>query len=396
MSTKSKSQVSKISKAKGEAKEIKETKTKIAVPRLTEEEKAADTENYIYNASSKKHVKRDGQMGKKLVEAEKTGKEVAKTMTETQRLVLMVQTLVDQLGLDDASIKAALCADESVKAELPRGFPAHWGGKMKTARHPDHPKNANNAYIYFIKAIRASVVLANPGVKNTEIISIMAKQWKDTAEADRKEYNDLAIADKERYHAEMKIFETEHPEEARSKTSPGNGKPTKETAYHLFSEEKREALNAEFPDLDGKQITKKLAEIWDDLKKSDKDMVTEYQAMADKANEGFEERVTEYHTSPGSSPKLSKVEQAKADDPEHYELNSKTNRYVLKEGWKKNPDGTFVKKESGSPKTKAVAKPTAKKSTTKPAEKKISKPAEKKVAKPVAKKEEDEDEDLLV
>lgn len=401
MSTK----VSKSTKSVTAAVKAKETKAAAktkAAPRMTEDDKKADTENYILNTGTGKYVKRDSPMGKKLVKAEETGEEVAKTMTETARLILFIQTLADQLGLEDSAIKAALVTDESVKSEMPRGFPNSWGGKQKTARSPDHPKQPSNPYIFFTKAVRAATVLANPDAKNTEIVSIMAKQWKETAEEDRTEYNESAAADKIRYEEAMKIFEAEHPDQARAKSSPGSGKPTKETAYHLFSEEHRKSVETENPDLDGKQITKKLAEMWDLLKKEDKEKVAEYQAAADKANEDFEDRVAEYNNSPGASPKLSKAEQAKADDPEHYDLNTKTNRYVLKEGWKRNPDGSFVKvvkKDAASPKTpkgKPVAKPVAKKAATvtKPAAKPVAKPAAKPAAKPIPKKAEVEEEEI--
>lgn len=362
-------------------------KTNPAVPRMTEDEKKADSENYILNPGTGKHVKRDSPMGKKLVKAEETGDQVAKTMTDTARLIFFVQVLQEYMGVDDSVVKAAFAIQE-IKDEMPRGFPNAWGGKQKTERHPDHPKLPSNAYIHFSKSIRAATVAANPTAKNTEIVSIISKLWHDTAEEDRTEYIEAAAADKVRYEEQMKVFETEHPDLARMKTSPGNGKPTKETAYHLFCEEHREAKETAFPDLDGKQITKKLAEDWEELKKTDKEKLAEYQAAAEKANEGFENRVTEYNKSPGSSPKLSKVEQAKADDPEHYELNSKTNRYVLREGWKKNPDGSFVKivkKDVVSPK-KSVGKPVGK-----PGSKVATKTVVKTVVKPVEAAENDDD-----
>jgi hypothetical protein len=345
--------------------------------RLSEEDKKADTENYVLNPNTGKYVKKDSPNGKKLVKAEETGEEIPKMMTETQRLILVVQTLADQLGLEDSAIKASL---KIIESELPRGFPNGWGGKQKTARHPDHPKQPSNPYIFYTKAVRPSVVLANPDAKNTEIVSIMSKQWKETAEEDREEYNEQAASDKVRYEEEMNVFETEHPELARAKTSPpNNGKPTKETAYHLWCEENRELYRNDNLDLDGKAITKLLAERWEMLKKDDKKRVAEYQAIADEANKGFEERVIEYHTSPNTSPKkLSKAEQVKADDPEHYELSMKTGRYVRKEGPKKE----------ASPKKKTAAKK----------ERPAKKAATEKIEKLVKKEEEEvnEDDELLV
>ena len=340
------------SKSEPESKVVKSPAKSPAV-RLSEEDKKADTANYIYNPNTEKYVKRDTPLGKKLVKAEETGEEIPKTMTETERLILIVQTLQNQLELEDSAIKVAL---KSVDKELPRGFPVAWGGKQKSARSPDHPKQPSNAYIFFTKAVRPSVVDANSGLSNTEVVSLMAKMWKDTPEEDRTEYNQLAAEDKERYEAEMEVFEREHPDQARAKSSPG--RPTKATAYHKYCETNRESLKEEHPDLDGKAITKLLAEKWKDIQK-DADEVAKFQALADEANEGFEERVTEYHET-DSPKKLSEAEQKKADDPEHYELNKKTGRYVRKEEPKKEPEEvkTPVKKPS-----KSVAKPVAKAET---------------------------------
>lgn len=344
----------------------KASDAKTASVRLSEEDKKADTANYIFNPNTEKYVKRDTPLGKKLVKAEETGEEVPKTMTETERLILVVQTLVDH-GVEDSFVKAAL---SSIEKELPRGFPVVWGGKQKTVRSPDHPKQPSNAYIFYTKAVRQSIKEANPGLNNTELVSLMAKMWNDTTEEDRAEYNELAAQDKARYDREMEVFEREHPDQARAKSSPG--KPTKATAYHKYCETHREDLKAEHPDLDGKAITKLLADQWEEVKK-DKDEEAKYQALADEANEGFEDRVIEYHETNGSK-KLSEAEQKKANDPDNYELNPKTGRYVEKEKPKKEPK---------EPEVKETAKPAAKKAVV--ATKQTAKPATKPVtAKPKA------------
>jgi hypothetical protein len=343
------------------AKPVSSAKS-MSPPRMTEQEKKADTENYILNPNTGKMVKRDTPNGKKLVEAEKTGAEIPKMMTDTQRLILVVQTLRDIVDLDDAVIKAAL---KTVEEELPRSFPSIWGGKQKEARHADHPKGPSNAYIYYTKAIRPSTKDANPELSSKELITLMAKMWKETAEDDRAEYEAQALIDKERYETEMAVFEAAHPELARSSTKSvtSPGKPTKATAYGMFCDANRQMVKDENPELEGKAVTKILAEKWAELKKDHAKEADKYQVEADQANADFEERTKQFYSSPGSSPKLSKAEQAKADDPEHYELNTETGRYKLKDGWNRNPDGSFVKKEAkaASPKkTKKVQRPAAK------------------------------------
>ena len=175
------------------------------------------------------------------------------------------------------------------------------------------------------------------------------------------------------------VFEAEHPDQARAKSSPG--KPTKTTAYHKYCETHRDSLKEEHPDLDGKAITKLLADQWEEVKK-DADEVAKFQALADEANEGFADRVIQYHEANGPK-KLSEAEQKKANDPDNYELNPDTGRYVEREKPKKakEPEVKEVKTV-----TKAAPKPAAKTATTKPAAKPATKPvtAKPKAAKTVA------------
>jgi hypothetical protein len=379
--------VSKVS-AKPEPKaSVKSTKSPTV--RLSEEDKKTDTANYILNPNTGKCVKKDTPLGKKLVKADETGEDIPKTMTETERLILVVQTLQDQLDLEDSAIKASL---KPIVEELPRGFPVAWGGKQKTARSPDHPKQPSNSYIFFNKAVRPSVVEANPDLTNTGIISLMAKMWKETKDEDRVEYNDLAAKDKERYEAEMKVFEAEHPDQARAKSSPG--KPTKATAYHKYCEENRDKVKEDNAGLDGKAVTKLLADQWKEIQK-DEDELAKYQALADEANEGFEDRVVEYHEN-NSPKKLSEAEQKKANDPENYELNPKTGRYVEKEKPKKVASPKVEKKA-----VKAAPKAAAVKTVSKAKAKTVSEEVtndevEDSIEVEKEDKDDNEDEDLLV
>jgi hypothetical protein len=391
MSTKTATKVSKTATKAAPAKTATKTAkapvkaaaapVKVGVVRLTEADKAADLETYILNPATKKHVKRDTVLGKKLVEAEESGETVEKAMTETERLIFLVKHIQAELDIADDTMKAVM---EKVVDHLPRGFPATLGGKHKEPRHEEHPKGPSNAYIFFTMAVRESTVAANPDLSNTEIVSLMAKMWKETPEDARTEYEAKAAADKERYETEMAAFETKYPEEARASTKAASTpeKPTKATAYLMFCRENREQAKADNDELDGKEITKLLAEQWAEVKE-DKDELAKYQAMADEANEDLAERLSDYNSSPGASPKkLSESEQKKADDPENYELNPKTGRYVKKA-------------KKASPKAKSPKTPT-KKAATKKAAPAAPKKAEKKAEKTDDEAEKDEDDDLLV
>ncbi len=307
-----KSRVEKVKETKAVEK-VEETETEKV--KMTEEMKKSD-ENYILNPNTNKSVLKTSSIGKKLV----SGEEIKKMMTETERLVLVIQTCKDYFKLKDSELKKAL---SSVIDDLPRSFPNVWGGKQKIARHKDHPKQPSNSYIFYTKEAREKVNSENPEAKNTEIVSILAKQWKELKNKDK--YVEMANEDKIRYTKDMEKFEKNHPEFTRSKTSKKNSKPTKETAYRLFCEKNREQLKKKFPESTGKEITQKLASEW---KKEKEDSVLNFQKKAEEMNKDFEERMTEYLKT--ASPKLSKSEQAKAEDTEHFELNTKTGRYVNK------------------------------------------------------------------
>ena len=62
--------------------------------------------------------------------------------------------------------------------------------------------------------------------------------------------------------------------------------------------------------------------------KADKEEHAKYQALADKANEGFKERLADCIK--GGRLELSEAEQKKANDPEHFVMNPDTGYYIEK------------------------------------------------------------------
>jgi hypothetical protein len=76
-------------------------------------------------------------------------------------------------------------------------------GENHDEEYVDTPKKPKNAYVCFVIEVRPSVILANPGVKNIEIVSIIAKQWQNTSNENREKYYQQAADDKSRYKDEM-------------------------------------------------------------------------------------------------------------------------------------------------------------------------------------------------
>lgn len=170
--------------------------------RLTEEDKREDSKNYILNPDTNKYVKRESPIGKKLVKAEME----QMSTTSSSDLVLFIQTLQDQLGLNDSEIKAAFLADKSIKSKMPFNFPSIWGGEKNKLYSTDYPKQPSSPYMLFIREIRNSVIEANPGVDNTKIISIMNKMWEEMNQKERAKYVDKSGEDRFRYEYELTMF----------------------------------------------------------------------------------------------------------------------------------------------------------------------------------------------
>ncbi len=350
--------------------------TKTMTVRLTESDKKADPANYILNPQSGKCVKRDSAKGKELVAAEQAaaeGKtvEVSVTITETQKLMLVVNTLIGHFDLDVEEVKASLL---TIQQWLPRNFPSEYGGKKKQDRPEGFPKGAKNAYIIYVSENREEYAKEH-GLDPREATSRLGGVWsgktklkdaegkfvKDAAgkfievdvegaltEEEKEPYYEKAEEDKARHEQEMKEYAATHPDfvlKAPASSKP-KSKPSKVTAYQLYCKENRDQLKDEAKDLpeakrSGAEITKLLASKWKALK--DKSV---YEAQAVEANKDFAQRMEVFLNSPEYE--LSESEQKKANDP-RYELNLETGRFALKEVPK---TGTRVSKKS------AVGKPT--------------------------------------
>lgn len=247
-----------------------------------------------------------------------------KKISETQNLTMLVTSFKEKLNLDDSTIKNII-----KDIVLPRNFPQEWGGKKKAEPLPGYPKCPSNAYIFFSKEMRPTVLKDNVGVSNTEIISMLGKLWSGLGGKGPvyEKFTKMAADDMLRYTTEIKAFEEKNQGHTRVKTSVT--KPTKTTYYNKFNEQVRPLVKAEPENskLSGKEITKILVAKWNLIKNTPEAQV--YKDMAEEANATFQQRITEYHKSDVPK-KMSKTEKLKANNPDIYELNPKTGLYVAK------------------------------------------------------------------
>lgn len=78
--------------------------------------------------------------------------------------------------------------------------------KKKAKKDPNTPKRNNSAYILFCKHIHSTVKEENPEASFGDIAKIKSKKYKALKMDERKEWDDKAALDKERYAREMKAY----------------------------------------------------------------------------------------------------------------------------------------------------------------------------------------------
>jgi len=297
------------------AKAAKAAKT--SATRLTEADKALDTDVYILNPVTNKHVKRTSVVGQQIL----AGKTPEKNPTPAEVLTSVVAAIqqIDTNVLTDAAIKDAI----GQIAGVPRTFPSKWGGRGRKPRPEGKPKGPQNAYIIFATEMRPKVRKDNPNVPNsakkgeTSITSIIGQLWEQLK--DRSEYEQKAKADLERYEREMAPWEAANPEHARKANAPK--KQTRTNGYRVYCDQHREASKKANPDKNGREINSILAEDWNKLTDEQQQP---YKDQAEERNKDLPE--TERRAR--ATGELSAAERAKANDPDTYILNPTTGRYV--------------------------------------------------------------------
>ena len=165
------------------------------------------------------------------------------------------------------------------------------GSAKKSKKDKNAPKGAKNAYILFCADNRDQVKEENSEMKATEIISELARLWKDADEDVKGEYQEKAAEDKKRYESEMEDYV---PSEEESKGKKGKGKKAADSpkrplgSYMLFAKEYRDTAKSSHPEAKATEISKILGAWW---KEADEDVKKEYKDKAQVALDKFNGKV---------------------------------------------------------------------------------------------------------
>lgn len=100
---------------------------------------------------------------------------------------------------------------EEMKSYVPSPEFAETGGRQKKQKKdPNAPKRNMSAYFLYSIDSRPKVKADNPDASFGDIARMISANFKALSEEERKEWDDKAVADKERYEKEM----TEYRENA--------------------------------------------------------------------------------------------------------------------------------------------------------------------------------------
>lgn len=79
----------------------------------------------------------------------------------------------------------------------------------KAAKDPNAPKRARGSYVLFTFDYRPKIMQEFPGIKFTDLGTVLGERWRSLSPEERKRYDDMAQEDKLRFTAEMDAYKTQ-------------------------------------------------------------------------------------------------------------------------------------------------------------------------------------------
>lgn len=255
-------------------------------------------------------------------------------ITNAERVMSIVDYLVEATDLN----LSALLEDEEFAKLLPKGIDVKaWKIKVRPAKMKDQPTGARTSYILF-------------SMQADKTKGPINEQWKALDSKEKAKFTELAKEDRVRATKEITEFASVHPEVKVPMAKTEEPRPTKALAHNLFVKDNRQkAMDEE--ELEGKELTSFLLEMWMDAKTSKNAVYLEYVNKAYDLNVGLEDRIKEWESKQSGTKTaavqkvLSPSEKKKSEDPTYF-FNEATGRYKLKPSRKTKESAKPVRKAS--------------------------------------------------
>jgi hypothetical protein len=161
------------------------------------------------------------------------------------------------------------------------------GVKRRTLGKTLGVAGARSAYILFVNKHREEKKRSNPEASNTELVKLLAEDWRRLSVREKEKYSKEAVKDKKRYDRELENAIKNNPDKVeefkklkfKKKKRNTFGVKGARSAYILFSSSIRPKIQSKYPNLKMTEITKKIGEEWRKLSDSKK---TKFQNEAEK------------------------------------------------------------------------------------------------------------------
>jgi hypothetical protein len=149
--------------------------------------------------------------------------------------------------------------------------------KKMRVKDPNAPKRNKSSYLLFCEERREHIKKNNPDISATQIIRILGADWKTVSASDKARFEAMALKDKSRFEAEMKVYVP--PTDLETRTKPKKAM----NSYNFFYNETRRLVASENPALSTTEITREVGNRWQKLSETEK---ARYTKMASDAKLG--------------------------------------------------------------------------------------------------------------
>lgn len=195
--------------------------------------------------------------------------------------------------------------------------------KKKRKKDPKAPKRGLSAFMFFSQEMRSKIQEKNPDASFGETGKLLGEAWKNVTEEEKKKFEDMAEADKERYKKEMESYvppsdddDDSSDDEGSPKKKKGKKKGAKKdpnapkralSSFMFFSKEMRSKIQEQNADASFGEIGKLIGEAWKNVSEEEK---KKYEEMNKEDKERYEKDMAAYKEKKKSE---AKAAAAKAD-----------------------------------------------------------------------------------
>mmetsp|Transcript_62851 Transcript_62851/g.153031 ORF Transcript_62851/g.153031 Transcript_62851/m.153031 type:complete len:600 (+) Transcript_62851:632-2431(+) len=200
--------------------------------------------------------------------------------------------------------------------------------KMKKA--PGAPRRFKSAYMFFStkkhKEFREELNKNGQAKMNTtDVAKLVSKAWKSLSAEERKEWDDVALADKKRYEVERAAYKGPWKVPTISAASAGKDPTAPKrpmSAFLAFSNDNRKAVKSVHAEMSNADITRILGQMWKELSAEDRRVYQEKEVlMRNKYKVVLEDWKKEKQATIMANPK--KRRKKKQDEPPAKKSNGK-------------------------------------------------------------------------